>query len=326
MFPAHGLNVGYNKIVLDFSSIINSYKIFIKNAVYHQFYQSAANLLSVIKSHPIIFLTVLAVIIYVILKYSLESFFIQKRKENTFALFFCGLMLFVLAIFPYAAVGKYPTVHEWLTRNALLIALPISVVLVAGVRLLGLIAVAMFDRINFGENLNLGPKLEVIFLSILVLAFSLSTVKNYFCWQARWVKDRSIIVKLIKDSNRVKQFSTFWVDDKFRIGYQRIYRFYEWSSIFKVVTGEESRVGLDQRNLAYKDFLKAVKWKRYFTKRFNLSEFEPTGRQAVLKITPGPKAGSDRQMAMTYLYYKFFSKNRLLNFLEGVAELQIKPI
>ncbi len=326
-FPPHGVYSAYNEIDLSLAKMVGIYEKFFWNSIYYQFKKAFSNLLN----YPVLGLIALAIVAVLLVYHSSSraSACHVERKVNPFVLLCFGLFLLLLGIFPYAAVGKGPWFDGWTTRHSLLIGLPMSIILIGFTRIVASAFHILLGRLSpWPENLRAGlvAGFETSMRVVLIAVFTLSTINYYVVWQARWVKDRSIIIKLSEKADKLRQFSTFWVNDRFNIGSRRIYDFYEWSSIFKVVTGDESRVGLDDRLRYFKDFLTGSRWKRYFSKRYMLSEFDPSGPQAVLKIRRGPKAGSDSQMAMTYLYYKFFFKNRLLNFLKGITEVQIGPV
>jgi len=158
--------------------------------------------------------------------------------------------------------------------------------------------------------------------------FTLSLVRNYVGWQARWVKDRSVMVNL-RGREDARDDSVYWVYDEFPAVGKEFYRFYEWSSIFKTVWGGESRVGLDQKNTT-SEFDNSEKFldrrQEFFTARYNLSNFDPAGCEVKLTIRPGPEASSETTMAFKYLYYKFFSPSRLDEYLRGVTNIEVQPI
>jgi hypothetical protein len=177
-------------------------------------------------------------------------------------------------------------------------------------------------RLSFGDKTGSISKGGLLFLMALLLAFTLCSIGNYFSWQARWVKDQSIMENLSTLEN-TDNVSVFWVDDQFQVGGEETYEFYEWSSIFKSVWGDESHIGLDQR--AYTpDFL--TQGLRYFNDRYNLSDFDPAGCQAILTIYPGPDSSSSAGMSMRYLFYKFFRKDGLGQFLHRITDVQVQPI
>ena len=305
-FPSYGLYADYNQIAFSPLRIIFEYILFAKNAVYAQLNGALVNLINM----PVLLLIGLlaAYCIYTIFHLNDKVFFEQKLKPYSLLFFF--FMLLLLGIFPYAAVGKAPSIQGWNTRHALLIALPMAIIVV------GLI------RIFFSNKKGIISNMGFSFLVVMVLAFTLSTITYYISWQARWAKDRSIMVNLSR-LNNIEGISIFWINDQFPLGGENNYRFYEWSTMFKTVWGDESRIGLDLRRYTSR-FL--VDGKRYFIKFYNLSDFNPDGRQAVLTIRSGSRKYRDLGLSIRYLYYKYFRQNRLKEFLSEVTDLGIKPM
>jgi len=308
-FPAHGFYADiypYNPISFLPSRIFAVYGAFINNAIY---------------AHIKLALLFLLALIFVqwirstVLRGSTRS---VDEKGTSYALLFFGIALLALAIFPYAAVGKAASVHGYATRHALLVALPMALIVVAVTRLL------------FADKEGFTSKLGFFFLTVLLLSFTYSSVANYTSWQARWVKDRSIMVNLAKLEN-AEGVSVFWVDDQYQLGGQASYYFYEWPCIFKSVWGDKSRIGLDQSRYT-SDFLDEWDdgWGRY-SERVYLSDFDPAGCQAILTIRPGPESPRNTslpnaRLSALYFYYRFFHNDHLTEFLHGVTEVQVQPI
>jgi len=305
-FPPHGIYSDYNQLSFSPWVMTAVYNAFVNNAVYAQLSNALKNLLN----YPVFVLLILLGLLWACSTPLSGSIRFLDKKVKSYALLLFGFVLLALAIFPYAVVDKAPSAQGWETRHALLVALPVAIILVA------------ITRLALGDKTGSISRLGLFFLTILLLAFTLSSINNYLSWQARWVKDQSIMENLSTLEN-TENVSVFWVDDQFQVGGEETYRFYEWSSIFKSVWGDESRIGLDQR--AYTpDFL--TQGLRYFNDRYNLSDFDPAGCQAILTIRRGPDSSSNAGMSMRYLFCKFFCKDSLAHFLHGVTDLQVEPI
>ena len=306
VFPSHGLYANYNKIVFSPLRIIYKYIFFAKNAVYAQLNDALVNLINM----PVLLLLGLLATYCIYSIFSLDEKVFFERKLKPYSLFLFGFILLLLAIFPYAAVGKAPSIHGWNTRHALLVALPMAIIIVS------------FGRILFGNKKGTISKIGFSFLVIFVLAFSISTITYYIAWQARWVKDRSVMTNL-SDLNKKEDISVFWINDQFPLGGENNYRFYEWSSMFKTVWGDESHIGLDQKIYSAGAL---VDYQRYSNKRYNLSDFDPDGRQAILTIHMGPRKHSDLRLSVRYFYHKYLHKDGLSKFLSGVTDIEMQPI
>ena len=307
-FPHYGLNSDENQFSLSLLGITSVYETFIKNAIYAQTSIAVKNMLV----YPTIFLSLgLLAVIWICSIILSRTRNLPSPKVATRTFLFFGVVLLALGIFPYAAVGKAASVHEWETRHALLVALPMAVIFV------GLTRPLLANKSAYLSRLGL------LCLMILLLAFTLSSISNYFSWQARWVKDQSIMQNLAMTEN-ADEISVFWVDDQFQVGGDRLYRFYEWASIFKSVWGNESHIGLDP-SFHTSDFL--TNGKRYFIESYNLSEFDPNGCQGILTIRAGASSNvSIFSMSTKYLYYRFFNRDMLEPYLKEVTDLEIQRI
>jgi hypothetical protein len=191
----------------------------------------------------------------------------------------------------------------------LLLGLPVALVVVAIARIL-------FSSFKTGFQ-----KAGWVFLSTLLLAFSFATISHQVGWQARWVKDRSVMVNLAQLDGAGK-YSVYWIDDRYILGGEDFYRFYEWSSMFKKVWGDETRIGLDIRYYTDKDF---QDFEPYFTKRYNLGEFHPGGRQAALIIRQGARPRSEVGLVARYYFHRFLRPRRMAEFLAGVTQVEVNP-
>jgi len=301
LFPAQGLYIGYNQFVVSPRVLVEVARVFVTTAVYVPIKAAVLQLLRA----PLLWLPVM------LLTYGLAGV-VQtgERRHHRLAgshvLLAVGLAILALGVFPYVVVGKAPAASGWLTRHALLVGLPVAVLLVAISR-----------WIDVGRR-RWSSRLRFTCLGMLVALLAWSTVSSYVGWQARWAKDRSIMTNLPRLEN-AERISTFWIDDQLVIGSES-YRFYEWSALFSEVWGGQSRIGLDLRGYSA-DF--CVYYRKYFTRRYVLDEFNPDGEQAVLRIRPGPMASSNFAMAMRYLYYRYIDKPKLPRYLSLLTHLEL---
>lgn len=231
------------------------------------------------------------------------------ERANRWGMPLFGGALFVLGVAPYCIGNLSPDVHGWTTRHALLVALPVALVLVGLLRFLGSTARPFLPRLGVG-----------VFV-MLLLAFGAQMVMNYAFWQARWVKDRALVLQLSKIPEP-KSVSVFFVHDKFPIGGEDNYRPYEWASMFKVAWHDESHIGLDDRrwNASY-----LAGRPPDFNSIYNLATFDPEGCAADLTVTRNLDAGGDRTLMVRYLYYRFLHPDQLDGFLSNVLSFQITP-
>ena len=305
LFPQHGLYANYNQFTFSPPEMLLNLASFLNNGIYGQFKIAVLELLN----RPTLWLLALLGAWFG-WRYFNEKAPTNRQSVSPYTLLAYGVLLMGLGIFPYLAVGLSPTLSGWSTRHSLLLALPLALVIVAIARLLFSDPKMGFSRTGW------------IFLTTLLLAFGLATVSNYVDWQARWVKDRSLMVNLAL-LDGAEKYSVYWGDDQYPLGGESNYRFYEWSSIFKQVWGDETRIGIDQR---YSTPTWLADYKPYFTKFHNLSGFDPAGCQATLTIRQGNSDYSAITLVKRYFYFKFLVPKRMSDFLANVTQIQVQPL
>ena len=299
--PTYGLYSNYNNFHLSFNSLLSNLFYFIKNSIYGQFVAS----FTVLLAQPV-------VLFFVLITTSAIIFFIKPSTEKgvtkpVYILLF-GLMLLGLGIFPYIIVGKSPSVSGVSTRHAMLVGLPVAIILVASVRLLFKGTIYGFSRKSW------------FLLTMLFFTFSFAMITNYLNWQVRWVKDRSVMSNLAQ-IKKAEAFSIFWIDDKYPVEGVDSYRFYEWSSMFEDIWGDEKHIGFDQQS---KILMPQTDHEQYYTKRYNLSELDPFGCQSSLTILPGSIDSNDFEITSWYFYFKFFEPQGMREFLSDFTHIKIE--
>ena len=252
--------------------------------------------------------------------------FLARYKENLGALFEnkvkmphllgASFLLLFLSIVPYVAVGKWPA-GGWMCRHALLTSFPLSLFMVALVRLI------------LPNNKKVISFLGMSILIFFIFGFASLTIREYIAWQARWVKDEAILRNL-KDYDTVpgdrrplNKFSVFWIDDQFPVGKEDHYHFFEWAGIFKTLWHDESHIGLDQRYYGG-PFLFDPGQDRLVTHDMLLKDFDRFGCQAKIKIRPYWRAGGEVDMAVRYMAYKMISQEMLSAYLAGLIKLEFE--
>jgi len=311
LFPRYGDYADYNRFQFSPPTLAVNVGLFIMNATYGQLNHA----LEVMLQQPALALLLLLAAYGASRAFKMDSIPSSDSWLHPSALLTFGLVLLLLGILPYVVVGLGPTLYGFNTRHALLVGLPVALILTGTVRL-------VFSRGEAGL-----PKPARAVLATLVVAFSMTLVDNYFAWQARWAKDRSIMVNL-SSLGDFKQMSIFWVDDQFQFEGAPGYAPYDWSSMFKQVWGGESRIGLNQQFFTPKVLADREKFSRSWAlPLYNLSDLDPAGCQAILRISRGRLASPDAwKLAIHYLFLKFLKPEEMPRFLEGVTRIHVEPI
>ncbi len=318
LFPTHGLYEGYNALNLNVDSVVVHLFAFSKTAGYAQVDASVSRLLE----HPLIWLLAMigTYLAYFTIRksndaaISTEHEVVAHKPPNSIWLLLFGVLMLVSGVFAYAAVGLSPALSGWNTRHTVLVALPMALLIVAALRPIWV------SRLNDRQGGIDRRLISILIGCSLLTAFSLSTITYYIGWQARAVKDRAIMTDLL-DANVLRKFSVFWIDDQYPLGGERLYRFYEWSSMFKKTWGGESRIGLQIQGY---NGAALTGLKQYYIKLYNLSEFDPSGCQAGLTITRGVLQYSESELAWQYLLHRFIKQDQLVDFLHKVVHIDVQ--
>lgn len=231
-----------------------------------------------------------------------------EHRADTLKIAGFALLLLVSALFPYIAVGKYPSVEGWSTRHALLISVPMAVFLVAFGRLL-----------RQGVFMPVAQRIVRIGAILLVLAFALLTCKTYLEWQVRWIKDSSFILNLRElKKEQIDKVNIIRVNDLYPVG-NEFYRYYEYAVMFKMAWGEESRIGF------HPSAVKDSEWviKNVPLRRTMLKDFRPEGCRAMVTIRAKHPEVSRIQLVKAYLKNRWLKPAEMPAFLREVTILEL---
>lgn len=313
-FPTQGLSKGYNQIVINgLGSIIRCIFCFV-SGIYYSF----RPILNLIKEP--IFIVILILYISYLTWEIIRNRNINKKAFRAYSFILYGLMLLAMAIFPYAAVGKYPGAGTS-SRHLFLINLPMGIIIVSIIEVSFLLAQSLSKNIKY------------YIYCLLIIMFIISNVQNYAEWQFRWIKTRAIMSQL-KDMNYAKIYSTFIVEDNTYSDekyFKYRYNFKEWAAIFKMIWNGEKWLGWDIRDM---DPRKNKRSEKQFIDRFNLKYYDPKGPQAELVITypkyrryyMGNTTFWKYVMIGKYYYHKYYQKKGMDNYFRNVVNVHISPI
>lgn len=260
--------------------------------IFYIFFQEYNNALISVVNNPVSYLLVV---------FCLFSFIGKKFQESeaahkilsTRSLFCYGVVLFALAIFPYVIVGKSPLVESgYYSRHTLLTPLPVAIMSVALSR-----AVSKYW----------GLKARVSVLAILLSGFIISTNANYLLWQARWIKNRSVMHNLSKEEV-ARRYSKYIVVDEFKIG-QPYNELSEWQAIFHDLWGKKEG---------------EVIYLEEFSNDFTTSNLRgQEGSQILIRIRKG-QYQDVRYAALKYCYFRLMNKKKMENLLDTFTRIEIK--
>jgi hypothetical protein len=301
-FPPNGIYGYYHQFHLGRSSIVSSARGFWQSGVVAQFHDSLAALALV----PLVWLAVL---------WAVHRFWRPGRPEPDplrarLAMLGFGALLTLLAIIPYVVVGLAPSDHGWNSRHTILLGVGVAVVLVAGARIL----------FSAGRG-SIGP-LGAAVLVTLLLGFIVDTGVGYLGWEARWIKDSSVMANLAATPG-ADRYSVYWIDDRYQVGGEADHRYYEWSSMLGRAFGGQSRIGLDIHTNS-PDFL--VTGKQFFNASRNLADLDPAGCEAAVSISRGPDSQGDLGLVLRYLFYSLFDRSERDHLVAGATAVTVQPL
>ncbi len=310
-FPRHASYSEYNRFRLSPVLLVGNAFKFVQDGVVRQIDGAFAALVA----HPLLVAVVAgaAAWTYGMLRLETSEAGDEGRlRSASLALF--AVFLFGCGIFPYAAVGLAPALHGKATRNAILVGLPVALMVVAiGRRFLA--TSGTLRRSGF------------IAASLVLAAFCLSTGAAYLGWQARWVKDQSIVMNL-RQMPEARSFSTLWVDDGFLPPETDRYSYYDWSSMFRAAWGDQSHIGFDDV-FDTEDTARAIVSRPafYLGERYNLADYRPDGPVGTLTVRRGRMPHDDSDLALTqrYLFYKLTRSPNMSEFLRKIVTLEVRP-
>ena len=278
-----------------------------------QFLESLANLANPLVLFPVVAISWLAAWGFANKKHA--QLFLGATL-NPRQLLLGGAVLFAAGVFPYVIVGRATMLHGWATRNTILIAVPIAVLLAGLAQGLGV-------KGKKGQT-QLVSKITVFVLFVLTLLFTVETAKFYLMWQLRAIKDHSVILHVSSQAESVEDTSIFYVHDSFRVGGENRYRPYEYFGMLAAAIPGSQKIGFDVNYYTYEEYF--LNADEATAQLFELwfPDLDINGCQAEMHISAG-SAQMNSMIFVRYFYYKYLNPNRLDSFLKTVTEVEIIP-
>ena len=320
--PSHGYYANYNEPLLSFDHLVYGIYTLLFRALIPSLKEG---IVPFYLMYPISILLVLFICYLLSLLVYFPPKFIFTSKSNTSRLMGYGLFLLFLGSFPYIAIGQSFGSYGWATKNSLLIALPMSIVLIAILRLLFFNSGSIRSRFVFPV---------IIFI---ICGFSADYLKTYVNWQALAVKEHSVFYNLSKMKG-AEDYTVIEIQNEFIIPetidyYPTVVWTYQLGHAF----GDLKRFAFQTRPGASKTFGGPPKIGQLYTQKellemieattvsYALNEIDLTGKQGILTIRHGFERGSRLNLAFKYWYYRFIEPRVLPSFLAKITSLELKP-
>ncbi|MCR4287056.1 MAG: hypothetical protein NUW09_03480 [Deltaproteobacteria bacterium] len=262
------------------------------------------------------FITLFFIVIAATLLYFFYA--LKGRREDTEnnrarSLFFLclGAFAYLIAVFPYAAVGKVYVVDNWSDRHALLVPLGASLFL--------------YYALRFAVS-----RRTLVFASAALIALFVSAdIRTLLRFQRQAFKQRSLMEQ-IKSSEVIRDNRTFLFIDETKDydGFKsEPYRQYEWTCLFKVAYGDETRNGWTQalyksEEPSYYDLGIYAKYKP----RYCIGGYEPGKPQYEVIVKKGGFALDSRLDVARLLFRNVFHMPKAQEDIKEILRLEYRKL
>ncbi|MDT8304894.1 MAG: hypothetical protein RRC07_03065 [Anaerolineae bacterium] len=244
-----------------------------------------------------------------------------------------GLALLLLAALPFVAVGKLPEPYGFNTRVTLLTGLPVAILSLA------------FFRATFSLGDRTVHRSGFLALTLLFTAFWLAQLDSYLVWQARWVKEQSILAQL-PSLDSLDDFDILYIDDRYLLRwpsgaahpanqYVNLRYFQEWTAATRHLFGpDQSQAGIDivylEPAYAYYEWVMDLRAQTSppAADLFFLAAVAPGGCTATLVVEETETAANISIVGLSrrYWQYRLLQPARLQPFLRSLTTLELEPL
>jgi hypothetical protein len=324
--PKSGLYGSYNAFDLSPKHLVKNTYHFVADG----FVLPLAKSIGSIHSYAMLVVTICSLlIVWVYLKFAGRSNQITRNEpvndHGSWKLVGFGFFLLVCGALPYILVGKSP-MSGVLMRNAILMQLPLSVMLVGAWRVLQSRAITVAKT-----------NVATVALLILFVLFISRWWENYAAWQARTAKDIAVTQYLTKNPQWAN-FSVYWIEDKFLLqGSDADYGFADYTAQFRMLWGGQTRMAFTPSHRDFFDVDSAPGVRpvhsneperiSYFCNDWSSTrDIDLAGPQAVLDIKPGEGASTNEAIAFKYLYFRFIKPQGLQDYLAGLVTVNLREL
>lgn len=252
MIPS-GLYETYNQINFDLEKIVNIINTSLTTSIYEPIYLSLQTSLIYWYIFLFVFITLLLII---------HNKIMSKEPFYHYIIFtILGVLVYILAVFPYATVNKLPELSGWESRHQLLMPLGIAFILYA--------------ILSFCSKLH--KNISHFLFLVLITIFTIQNMYNGY----RYIKDWYYQVAMEENfkSLRIIQVNTTFIAKvtlNNSLANNRDLPFYEQNGRMKKVFGKDNRLMVEQK----KDINLYKKYKNY--SQYNFSSWQQREPQYII--------------------------------------------
>ncbi|MFH0986190.1 MAG: hypothetical protein V1882_11790 [Candidatus Omnitrophota bacterium] len=262
---------------------------------------------------PLILASWLAVDILLRHVVSAQALILQSGEAS--GVFYVGVVLLLAASMPYILVGQRFAVRGFETKNNIILALPMALVV-------------------FGSaNAVLVPAALPYFLGVVVVSGALYLNYTYLCLLSDYVKNISFLANLAKIPS-AKETSVLLVHDTHTLRFLAIdqpehrppYLIY----MFEWIWGDVTRIGFAEtyeRMTPYPSDEVREHILHRTTIPYSLQGIDPCGKQALVTVKDGQRnCIGEVRTALKYHYFRFLKRHKLDEYLSRVTQVDLFPI
>jgi hypothetical protein len=259
-FQPYGDYAGYNELRPSLTNLIKGSL----RALYGGFLlPTASSLLAVANATPLV------------LSLSLLAFLMWRTAESMrpaqdWSLCLLGVVLLLIAVAPYAVVGKIPSPKDWVSRFAVHVPLGAAFFTYYGIR-------------GYVRTVGLPRGVAIAAALLLASCFGAQFIRSYLGYGVDALKQEALILRF-RETPAVAQASTVVVEDSATHlnAHARLFRYYEYSALLHEAYGESRRLGVGSYEFIDGRFVDPPKLSSPF--RLFLSKHESDGRTVRVRI------------------------------------------
>ena len=220
-----------------------------------------------------------------------------------------GVVVFVLAVFPYLAVDKMPLLDGWESRHQLLVPF-------AGA-LLAYALVSLIVRL-----LALEQRASALVMSLLLSAFVFANIFVSFDFQAEWYKQVSLMQRMAESEEMERGRHFIFTDLAADLNAAKPeYTAYEYNGMMRMAMGDATRFGVDTNGTEFFDPLLMREHQQY-----NCWEYEPTPVRYGVTITRGEQDVTRARAVLGLMRREIFAPDEFRERVADVVRIEVERL
>ncbi len=235
---------------------------------------------------------IIILLLYFIIK---KNYITIYYNLKTPIFFYLGVLLFLLAIFPYIAVVKQPEMDGFGSRFQLLTPIGLAFIFYFGINIIQ-------------KYFNLSDKIKIALLFILIFSFVTKNIYTFYKFQVDELYMTSIMMNF-KNNNEIDKNTTFIINNNIRdkLIHRREPPYYEWNGMLKYCFNHDTKLAI-----YYHDYKKLSSYEKVQSyKQYNFSQWKRT-KPILVTISYNYKT-KDKRMIRKLLLMKLTNYKKYLN-------------